>query len=765
MYRIITNPTATVVFYTRTIIEALTTGALTEKEIRTATLDICKDLGIKSTCRGTIAGLNLDVPAICNVLASYGILELDTSSTSTINIRNSLSDYRKRVMDQCKDQVSAAQSDAFLIDPATVLANSNIDIVEGELKALTSVADVVERKTYMGDDIFRMISVRWQEKLAKYLLDSQCTNIQALQNAAIATAAAKVAASQETLMNSGFDTTSFSNGTSASLVPFSSSSSSTTALNGGFNFTNSYNHHNQHHMINYFGQSASSADYVRDSNNNNYTTHSNLIPSQNPNTLWSTKIAESFPNGTTNFLTTSYSNSSSSSSSSSHYNHVNGNINISGNVNKSSSTTIGNNVTINNPVDNNNITIESTAAGSESTSKVLKRASNQRAWKLAVDISHLRHPEKLLTDWSDACYAEAAALETEEAVLRRLIGQCELGIDNKPRRNSTSYLTQASSSIESNVIGGFSGVDLTGPRTLRLGAELTGDQLWEKARAAFVRRKLHGKGSSRQALGSSSSSSSSDAAVTTYGVAFPMPHPSAIGEDGAGFLTQAGANKYVKKIPTAVGAGETRAQHGLASFRAAQQRSYVPPVVLQNDNVYWESVTQKGSIFASQFPAPPSSFPATVIRPDLTLFTTAVPWSAMAREFVTLDYEDLHHDSAVTSAQPSQPNSARGISHTPKYGGGSSSYESSSSHVYNQKTDGLPSSQSPSKLQSASSGGDKSARKLPLSVSMNNISGVLQPIPVSNSKPSQVIAPTFTEIEPINVRCSFIKLLLFIIYY
>lgn len=667
MYRIITNPAATVVFYTRTIIESLTTGTLTEKEIRTSTLDICKDLGIKSTCRGTIAGLNLDVPAICNILASFGILELDTSSTSTINVRNSLSNYRKRLMDQCKDQFDAATT----VDPMAVNVNVNVnsavDIVEGELNTLASLADVIG-KSYGGDDIFRIISLRWKEKLSKYLLDSQSIHFQALHNAAVAAAAAK--SSAEAMLNSEFDATST---TAAQLGP-----------------------------VNDFDFDADNQLVDLEDGEGEEGVLNDLVPK--PDTLWSTGGSDALPTETPPF-----SNSSSSS-------------NFNGIVNGEATSVPGD--------------VETTSGGV--TSKVLKRASNQRAWRLAADIRHLEHPEKLLSDWSDACYADAAALETEEAVLRRLVGQCELGIDNKPRRVGTAYLTQPSTESQS-----FSqtGIMSSGTRTLRQGAELTGEQLWEKARANFVRRKLLSKGGARPSVGMAND------AISAYGAAFPIPHPATIGEDGAGFLTHAGANKYAKKVNIGAGSGETRAQHGLAAFQAARMRSFVPPVVLQNENVYWESVTQKGSIFASQFPAPPSSFPATLIRPDLTLFTTEVPWTALAREFVTMDYEDFQQDSAVSSAHPSQPNSARGSTNTPKYTG-SHAPESSSSHAGERsKRAGLSSGNSPNRQA-----GDKSARK-PLSVSTSLASMGSQYVaaPGSNSKPSEVLAPTFMEIEPINV--------------
>lgn len=688
MYKIITNPTATVIFYTRTIIEALTTGALTEKEIRTSTLDICKDLGIKSTCRGTIAGLNLDVPAICNILASYGVLELDTSSISTINVRNSLSTYRKQLIDQGKEQANQVQSDTTIANHSSGSTN-DIDVIDGELNTL-ALADVTG-KSFLGDEIFRSISLRWKEKLTKYLLDSQSTHIQGLQIAALAATAAAAKSASDSLINTDFD------GTSSANVQFSTSNE--------FYFDTT-----DHQIYEENGEDIYTDMRTMVAPNSN----TNSVPSPKANTsFWSTEAVDSLPISSSNDISNGYFyDNFNNSSNSNNYN----------NNNNSSSTNVNNSDPIADLVE---------TTGNEATSKVLKRASNQRAWRLAVDVSHLRNPEKLLNEWSDACYAESAALETEEAVLRRLVGQCKLGIDNKPRRLGTAYLTQT---LVENSTYGQSDLDLPGPRTLRQGAELTGDQLWEKARAAFVRKKLQSKGIPRASLGSSDT-------MNAYGVSFSMPHPSTIGEDGSGYLTHTGANKYVKKITNAAGTGETRAQHGVATFRAARLRSYVPPVVLQHDGVYRESVTQKGSIFASQFPAPPSSFPATVIRPDLMLFTTAIPWSALAREFVTMDYEDLHHESAISSANPSQPNSARGTSFTPKY-------ENSSSHIYDKKSDRISLTNSPHKLQS----GDKGARRpLSISVSMPTLGTFPVSAPASNSKPSEVLAPTFTEIEPISV--------------
>lgn len=90
-FSIVKEPNISSVFLTRSVIESLFRGSLTEKEIKQSVVEICKELGVKFTGRGNITGSNLDVSTICCVLGSLGVFEVDhnISSSITNSITNS----------------------------------------------------------------------------------------------------------------------------------------------------------------------------------------------------------------------------------------------------------------------------------------------------------------------------------------------------------------------------------------------------------------------------------------------------------------------------------------------------------------------------------------------------------------------------------------------------------------------------------------------------------------------------------------------------
>eukprot|EP01034_Spumella_vulgaris_P023376 gene23376-29590_t len=87
------DPSKAAIFLTRTIVSSLCGGPLSERDIKTIVVDKCLELGIKSTNRGTIAGLNLEVSTVCSVLASIGVLEatcpIDAPSTDGLSVNTS----------------------------------------------------------------------------------------------------------------------------------------------------------------------------------------------------------------------------------------------------------------------------------------------------------------------------------------------------------------------------------------------------------------------------------------------------------------------------------------------------------------------------------------------------------------------------------------------------------------------------------------------------------------------------------------------------
>eukprot|EP01036_Dinobryon_divergens_P031851 gene31851-41332_t len=74
------EPNAAAVFLVKGVLDALSAGPTSEKNIKSTVLEQCKALGIKSTTRGTISGLNMEVSLVCNILHALGAIELESPS-------------------------------------------------------------------------------------------------------------------------------------------------------------------------------------------------------------------------------------------------------------------------------------------------------------------------------------------------------------------------------------------------------------------------------------------------------------------------------------------------------------------------------------------------------------------------------------------------------------------------------------------------------------------------------------------------------------
>jgi hypothetical protein len=91
----LTYPNPSCIFFTRTVVESICNGSMTEKEIRQSVTNICNDIGVKSTGRGTVAGLSLEVSTICGILNGIGIFEVDDKNHSILQSTSELSEYRR----------------------------------------------------------------------------------------------------------------------------------------------------------------------------------------------------------------------------------------------------------------------------------------------------------------------------------------------------------------------------------------------------------------------------------------------------------------------------------------------------------------------------------------------------------------------------------------------------------------------------------------------------------------------------------------------
>eukprot|EP00601_Ochromonadales_sp_CCMP2298_P030623 CAMPEP_0173332674 /NCGR_PEP_ID=MMETSP1144-20121109/4475_1 /TAXON_ID=483371 /ORGANISM="non described non described, Strain CCMP2298" /LENGTH=212 /DNA_ID=CAMNT_0014277567 /DNA_START=106 /DNA_END=741 /DNA_ORIENTATION=+ len=69
------EPSRPVVFLVNAIVEVLSKGPASERDIKTAVLERCKEHSIRPSNRGLIAGTGMDVATVCRVLFALGLVE------------------------------------------------------------------------------------------------------------------------------------------------------------------------------------------------------------------------------------------------------------------------------------------------------------------------------------------------------------------------------------------------------------------------------------------------------------------------------------------------------------------------------------------------------------------------------------------------------------------------------------------------------------------------------------------------------------------
>lgn len=168
----IKDPSAGIVLYVKYIIESLIDNKLTEKEIKAYVVDACKDSFIKSTSRGTIAGLNLEVNTVCGALAALGIIQQDSGTFSIYNERLELSQFRN-----INSNISNEET-----------KNTRLKIDEFILKELELIPEGV------GKVFLQSISDRWSHAIPSYIDYSRKALLRQMQRDAAKAAAAEEAA-------------------------------------------------------------------------------------------------------------------------------------------------------------------------------------------------------------------------------------------------------------------------------------------------------------------------------------------------------------------------------------------------------------------------------------------------------------------------------------------------------------------------------------------------------------------------------------------
>jgi hypothetical protein len=262
--------------------------------------------------------------------------------------------------------------------------------------------------------------------------------------------------------------------------------------------------------------------------------------------------------------------------------------------------------------------------------KVVKRASNQRAWKLSSDDLQIFYsPDTVLKDWSQACYAEAAALEIEEALVRRLASQVAVSLKPEPYRVGTSYLTneyETEAPISNDVslqdssepVVVSAPLQSPPPTNIKDGAVYTAAGLWEKAKRS--RNKLKRRNSTGD-CGSYTGGYANDEGL-------PRSYKRTSSFGGAAALTT-----------TAVPVPPNR---------------YSSPLDLRTEVALIDKNPFAKSIFASLPNGSPShnQLSAFIVKPDLVVKTAPLPWKSVAAEFQELDNEDAENPLFALSFTP-----------------------------------------------------------------------------------------------------------------
>lgn len=145
------EPTPSSIFFLRTVLESLSKGSLTEKECKNYLADICKELGVRCTVRGTVAGINLDVPTMCSVLSAIGWLEIDTNAMSSLYPHEQITKARTDYVRNLYQKLGKTPSSSFLENTATnSISNANVQSSAAKVSDCSSADD--EQKTTESHD-------------------------------------------------------------------------------------------------------------------------------------------------------------------------------------------------------------------------------------------------------------------------------------------------------------------------------------------------------------------------------------------------------------------------------------------------------------------------------------------------------------------------------------------------------------------------------------------------------------------------------------
>ena len=114
----VVKPVGHSVFLVKLILEGLISGPMTEKDLRIHVSDTCKCMGVRSTSRGTITGLSIDISTICGVLQCLGLIEsvsIAPSASYSQRPPTALQCFREEMSKRLVEDVASSSSSSTLV--------------------------------------------------------------------------------------------------------------------------------------------------------------------------------------------------------------------------------------------------------------------------------------------------------------------------------------------------------------------------------------------------------------------------------------------------------------------------------------------------------------------------------------------------------------------------------------------------------------------------------------------------------------------------
>ena len=273
-----------------------------------------------------------------------------------------------------------------------------------------------------------------------------------------------------------------------------------------------------------------------------------------------------------------------------------------------------------------------------------KRASNQRSWRIkdTAREDSLLPSTDLLSEYAKLAFHESVLLELEEALLRRIAGQCNIVIPTPFHGNTYAY---KSGPRGSNASSAQAVSWKTGTSYLLDSAHHNASDDSQLAYINYNDMEMSsGQGSPRAGKtidgASCNLSQSSDPTKPLLNGTVYTAHSLA---ERARRNRKNRRSFYTHRVDSAIAAA--------AHVNVVDAK----PLILRYDaTILGDNGTiLDGSLFASYNPTPPAPkgapISATIVMPDLVVRTCEVPWSMVAVEFTTLD---LDHDECGSNTSP-----------------------------------------------------------------------------------------------------------------